>query len=143
MVPVSSASSVSSLPDASTRCGELQLDEVNVRLGLSTVMSVLVGASIVTVTSPVGSLPSTTVYSPVAPSSMRSEVGLTVTPRVSLSVMLTVATLVVPLETRRGGAPNASLTRSPSSSMASSTGVNVSVCSVSSLANVTVVGSGT
>ena len=114
------------------------------RLVLLTVMSVLAGAPSVTVTSSVGSLVSTTVYSPVSPSSMRSEVGVTVTPRVSLSVMLTVAALVVPLETRRGsGAPNASLTRSPSSSMASSTGVNVIVCSVLSLKNVTVVGSGT
>ena len=72
---------------------------------------------------------------------MRSEVGATVTPRVSLSVMLTAAAAVVPLVTRRGSVvPSANLTRSPSSSMSSSTGVNVIDLLVSPSAKVTVMG---
>ena len=64
MVPVSSASSVGSLSSTAvtvTGCSMSQLAGVNVRLVSLTVMSVLVGAPIVTVTLAVGSLSRTTV----------------------------------------------------------------------------------
>ena len=56
MVPVSSSASMSSAAaETVTLCGESQLDVVNVSVrGIVTVMSVLAGAVIATVTSPVG-----------------------------------------------------------------------------------------
>ena len=73
-----------------TVCAVAQLEVENVRLAGSAVTSVLsVGSTMVTVTSPDGWVSSTTVYVPLPPSPTVSDVGVTVTPRVSLSVTVT------------------------------------------------------
>ena len=69
----------------------LQFEVVNVRLAGFAVTSVLsVGSTMVTVTVAVGWVSSTTVYVFVPPSLTVSDVGVTVTPRVSLSVTVTI-----------------------------------------------------
>ena len=71
---------------------------------------------------------------------MVSVVGLMVTPRVSLSVMLTVDSSTVPSVTRGGSVPKLSFTFSPSSSMSSSVAVKVKVLLVSPVLKVMSVG---
>ena len=64
---------------------------MNLRLAGLAVTSVLsVGSTMVTVTVPVGWVSSTTVYMPLPPSVTVSDVGVTVTPAVSLSVTVTI-----------------------------------------------------
>ena len=54
--------------------------------------------------------------------------------------MVTVAVACVPAETPEGSVPKLSTTLSPSSSTKSSIAANVKLCSMTSAANVTVVG---
>ena len=89
-VAVSRAASLSSAAETVTVCAVSQSEAVNVRRAGLAVTSVLVGSLTVTVTVAVGSVSSTTVYVFVPPSLTVSERGVTVTPRVSLSVTVTV-----------------------------------------------------
>ena len=120
-----------------TVCAVLQLLDEKIRLAGSAVTSVLTdGSLIVTVTLAVGWLSSLIVYVPEPPSSMVRPNSETVTPATSSSSMLTVAVAVAPAVTRGGSVPKPSSTLSPSSTIMSSVGVNVNVCSVSPELNI-------
>ena len=90
-VAVSATVSASEAAITVTVCAELQFEVENVSLDGFTVTSVLsVGSTMVTATPLVGWVSSTTVYVPLLPSVTVSDVGVTVTPRVSSSVTVTV-----------------------------------------------------
>ena len=116
--------SVSSAASTVTVCASFQLVEMNVNDDSCTDMSSSPLFVMLTVTASVGCDVKTTVYSPLPPSSTVNVVGVTVTPRVSSSVIVIVVpstvrplALVVPLTD----------TVSSSSSILSSTGLSVNV----------------
>ena len=86
-VAVSSVGSSSSAAETVTVLAVAQFEVVKVRLaGFALTSALSVGSTMVTVTVAVGWVSSTTVYVFVPPSLTVSDVGVTVTPRVSLSV---------------------------------------------------------
>ena len=90
-VAVSCEASPSSAAETVTVCAVAQFEVENVRLaGFAETSVGAVGSLMVTVTASDGSVSSTTVYVFVPPSSTVSDVGVTVTPRVSSSVTVTV-----------------------------------------------------
>ena len=91
---MSFAASASWPAETVTVCSALQVVVVNVRLDGDTLTSML-SEPMATVTSPVGSVFSFTVYVPMSPSPTVSDVGATVTPGVSLSVTVTATSCAV------------------------------------------------
>ena len=135
-VAVSSVELSSSSAETVTVCASSQSVVENVRLTRSCFTSSLsIGSLMLTVTVSVGSVSSTTVYVFVPPSSTVSEVGVNVTPRVSLS--LTVTSKLPVTETYSPPLAMCSrVTVSASSSILSSTAVTVTVCALFQLAAV-------
>ena len=92
---MSASASTSWAADTVTVCAIDQSPVVNVRLAGSTVTSEVPGADGVIVTVPVGSEVSFTVYVPLPPSATGKVLRETLTPRVSSSVIVSVAGVTV------------------------------------------------